>query len=140
MYGPGGVGGAQESDRGAIGEIVHSTHYFALGSTSVVGEEKRWEFTSVCGLQVVEQNDDQEQVSPSENRRPDGSVAWRVGVFQDRFTVGIPPDLGKGRWCVEDNLQVPVWKLRVCGYAFWCDQCSGCVYGLHEQDFQTFLR
>jgi len=31
-----------------------------LGSASVVGEKEGWEFTSVCGLQIVKQNDDQE--------------------------------------------------------------------------------
>jgi len=39
-----------------------------MGSTSVVGEEEGWKFTSVCGLQAIEQDDNQEQVSPSEKR------------------------------------------------------------------------
>jgi len=46
----------------------------------------------------------QEQISPSKNRRPDGSVAQCVGVLEDWFTVGISSDIGKGRWCAEDDL------------------------------------
>jgi len=36
------------------------TQYFALGSASVVGVEEGREFTSVYGLQIFKQNDDQE--------------------------------------------------------------------------------
>ena len=66
-YGSGRVSRTQESDRGVIGEIVHSTQYFAKGSISVASEEEGCEFTFVYGLQAVKQNDDQEQVSSSEN-------------------------------------------------------------------------
>jgi len=38
-----------------------------MRSTSVLGKEEGREFTIVCGLQVAEQDDDQEQVSPTEN-------------------------------------------------------------------------
>ena len=63
-YRSGRVGGTQESDRGVVGEIIHSMQYFALGNTSVVGEEEGWEFMSVCGLQTAEQDD------PIKNKYP----------------------------------------------------------------------
>jgi len=59
-YGFAGVGGTQETDWGVDGEAIHLTQYLALGSTNVVGEEEGREFTSVCGLQAVEQDDNQE--------------------------------------------------------------------------------
>jgi len=66
-YGSDRVGGTQETDRGADGEAVHPTQYFAVGSTNAVGEEKGWEFTSVCGLSTTEQDDNKEKVPSPEN-------------------------------------------------------------------------
>jgi len=75
-----------------------------MGSTSVVGEEEGWKFTSVCGLQAIEQDDNQEQVSPSEKRWSDGSITWGVSVLKDWSTVRVPPDLGETGWRIEDSL------------------------------------
>ncbi len=37
------------------------------------------------------------------------------------------------RW-MEDGLQNPLWSLQMSGHAFWTDQCTGHISGLHQPD------
>ena len=68
------------------------------------------------------------------------NVLWLVWTELHESPCGITCrtlDLGQARGRAEDNFQVMLRALWVCGDAVWGDKCSCDLYGLHEQNFSA---
>jgi len=75
-----------------------------------------------------------------EFRRGTNTTLTQKRQCQGKLDILEPFTPGKGQ--VKFHLGIDYftkWTLRICGNAFWSDQCSGSVHGFHEPDIPTIF-